>query len=443
MKLRVLNLEFPYRFSTPCGVAALALGAGSAAMGLMSSAINADSQASTNKKSMDFQREENEKNRLFSSTEAEKQRRWQTEEWLRQYDMQKSEWYKQLEAENANSKDLFNYEAEYNLPSNQVRRLSAAGLNPAAVLGSQGSSGMVAASSGNMTGSQSPQPPSGGSVSGASASMSPSGAPNITAPQIDLSGLGSFLRDSVSAFSESAQLRPKIEQIYAQIDNIIQDTISTQLKNEYQKGLNFILGATKDVKVRQAYLDIATSYADVKLKEALGKEADASAVQKSTEAFLNLAKQKLTKEQYLQAVFTTTHQLETWNNDQKLKNSQAASNYANAAYANALTATEDQMRQFKVDHQELLNDYQLFENKLKNNDVTLSDYTLHDNIEAVVSELKAKQMIDQVTAKKLDLLIKENRWYEVKTILNPIVHTISTSVQTGINAGEAVGVIVK
>ena len=111
----------------------------------------------------------NEDTLRFSSREAQKQRDFQKDEWTRQFQLQRDEWYNQLNAQSEQQWQNFLREAQYNSPENQVTRLSQAGLNPSAVLGQNGSSGLVAAATGNVHSASSPSVPSGGSVTGASA----------------------------------------------------------------------------------------------------------------------------------------------------------------------------------------------------------------------------------------------------------------------------------
>lgn len=119
---------------------------------------------------------------------------------------------------------MFDYEAQYNSPQNQMKRLQSAGLNPAASLDSN--SGLIAASSGNIKNAPIPAPPTGGSVSGAAASApSPQGV-NLHAPQIDFSSFGSFIKDAAEAYKTSAETRPSIEKMLAEIDNLVADTTS-------------------------------------------------------------------------------------------------------------------------------------------------------------------------------------------------------------------------
>lgn len=67
-------------------------------------------------------------NREFQSAENEKDRQWQAEQQLTQFQRQADL-----------QKQMFDLQNEYNLPSNQMARLMAAGINPAALLGQNSS----------------------------------------------------------------------------------------------------------------------------------------------------------------------------------------------------------------------------------------------------------------------------------------------------------------
>lgn len=80
-----------------------------------------------NERNIRTQKDENERNREFQSTENDKDRAWQEK-------LQSDMFNKQADFQ----RDMFDLQNEYNLPANQIARLMAAGINPAALMGSGG-----------------------------------------------------------------------------------------------------------------------------------------------------------------------------------------------------------------------------------------------------------------------------------------------------------------
>jgi hypothetical protein len=425
---RLFFFDNPYLASCPCGTAAIAI------MGVASiaaTAANAKMQADANQSQMNFAAGENEESRRFAAEQAEIQRQYQSAEWLRQYERQSSDWYKQLNALGDYSKQMFDYEAQYNSPQNQMARLRSAGLNPAASLGSN--SGLIAASSGNVKNAPTPTPPTGGSVSGAAASAPSTQGVNLHAPQIDFSSFGSFLKDAAEAYKTNAETRPSIDKILAEIDNIVTDTTSKKLLQEYQIGQNYIMNLTKNVKVRQAYAEVGVAYSQMKLNESLGREADAKSVLAAAEKFLKEAETNLTKEQYSQAAFMTAHMLESFTNEQNLKKSQAVANYASAKYNNALAKTEDEIRDWKVGHEEQLFKVEQCLAGIQKNKLFVSDETLDEQVSAFAAQLKREHILTDTAQQELEIAIKNKDWYEVKNLLNPIFGTLNQTTRTGMD----------
>lgn len=424
---RLFSLDTPFLPSRPCGAATAILGVAAIA----ASAANAKMQADTNQSQINFAAGENEASRQFAAEQAEIQRQYQSSEWLRQYEIQSADWYKQLGALGDYSKQMFDYEAQYNSPQNQMKRLQSAGLNPAASLGSN--SGLIAASSGNIKNAPNPAPPAGGSVSGAAASApSPQGV-SLHAPQLDFSAFGSFIKDAAEAYRTGAETRPAIAKILAEIDNLVADTTSKKLVQEYQIGQNYIMNMTKNNKVRQSYLDIGIAYSEMKLNESLGKQADSQAVLNAAEKFLKEAQTSLTKEQYAEASFMVSHLVETYTNDQNLKKSQAAANYAGANYNNALAKTENEIRDWKVKHEEQCYQVEKLLAGIQRNKLFISDGTLTDQLTAFKSQLKREGILTDTAIQQLEIAIKDKNWYEVKNLLNPIFGTLNQTTRTGMD----------
>ena len=390
---------------------------GAETVGLMAlgSGLSLFGTAMTNESNQDI----NLANRRFSALEAEKQRQWQSDEWNRQYNIQRAEWYNQLKSYSDTQWQQFLREAEYNSPKNQVSRLQQAGLNPSAVLGGQGSSGLVSAASGNIGSVGSPSPPSGGTVSGASASA-PSQIPMQQASIY--SSMGSMLRDLAAASKDSKLTEPMVALLGSQF-------IGQNLKNEWQTFENEILSRVKDARVQRAFADLRNSFADYAVKSAMYENYSADTVLKAAETALTVAKEKCTDKEFEAIQFAVAHQFETWKTEQDLKRSQVSSNYASARYNNALAKTEDDIRQFKVDNLDLLNKYQDTMNNIAKNDYKIQNANVENQIKTTATELaeKAKRegILTSQAQQTLEKAIKENDWWLVQNIIGPLAEHIS------------------
>lgn len=404
-KFFIKSLDSPFVSPSFCrGTGALiALGAGSAALGLAGASM-------TNDANMDI----NESNQGFSSAEAQKQREWQRDEWTRQYQIQRDEWYKQLEASSNEYWKNFLREAEYNSPKNQVSRLASAGLNPSAVLGGQGSSGLISASTGNVHNAPTPSVPTGGTVSGASAA-----APQQIPMQnpINLSSVGSFLRDLATANKDAETVRPYVQFLGAQL-------IGQQLQNEWQSFQNDYLSKIKDVMVKTAFENLQSVVIDNVLKVSMNENISQDTVLKATESALNIAKEKLTTEEYNKLAFYVSHLSQTYELEMNVLRTQAASNTASASYSTALAASENQIRIFRTHNQILLNEYQKYHNTIEGNEANLNTLLKDEKYQALLVEFKnrAKQagLLTGKMNEELEKAQKENNWWLFEHIMLPI-----------------------
>lgn len=409
MKLNniVRSLDSPFKPSCR-GVETALIGLGSASLGLMSTQMSNDANRQINKKSMDF-----------SAAEAEKQRQWQSDEWSRQYAIQRDEWYNQLNAYQQAQWQQYLKQAEYNSPVNQVARLKQAGLNPSAVLGGSGSSGLVSAATGNMSSVGSPSVPTGGTVSGASASM-PSQIPMQGYQTGILQSMGSVLKDLASASKDNMLTSPMVAYIGSQL-------VGQNLKNEWQQFENEVMSQVKDTRVKQAFQDLQNSFADYALKSAMSENYSADTLLKDAERALKIAQKYCTDEQFKEISFRVAHQFETWQLDQQLKQSQKVNNYASANYSNALATTEDKLRDFKVTHAELINGYQGIVNDIAANEWKVSDATVEQKIKTVSTQLieqaKREGVLTSQAISAAEKAVKENDWWLFTNIFAPMFNS--------------------
>lgn len=361
----------------------------------------------------------NKRAQQFSAEEAEKQRKWQSDEWTRQYNIQRDEWYKQLEAYSNQQWQQYLREAEYNSPGNQVHRLAQAGLNPSAVLGGQGSSGLVSAATGNISNVGSPAPPSGGSVSGAAAS-SPAQIP--MQPINALTQFGSVLRDLAAAGKDNALTQPMVELLGQQV-------IGEKLQNDYRTFENEILSKIKDTKVKQAFADLKLTMAQEAVQNALGKNYDADTLLKKAEEALAVSKKKLSDKEYEVVAFNVEHLLETFTTEINLKKSETAKNRADAGYSVAKTKTEDENRENVVNLTKFQSEWQDTQNKLADIDYKIKAGTYDEQLtlacRKLVEEAKREQLITKRAAAEAEKAIKENDWWLFMNVVSPTIKMVS------------------
>ena len=386
-------------------------------------------------------RKENERNRDFNASEAEKSRQFQRDEWTRQFDLQRDEWYNQLSAQQEAQYTQFLREAEYNNPQNQVKRMAQAGLNPSAILGGQGSSGLVSAATGNVHSAPAPSVPSGGTVSSPQASAaSPLPMQN---PMSGLQNVGSFLKDMASATKDNRLIDPMVTLLSRQI-------YSQELQNTMQETQNYIASVTKNAKVLKAYGEMQNEFMDLTLKKTIDENYQSDTFLKKAEAFLKEAQKKLTDEQYKILVFQVNHQLETWNADMNVKRAQANNfntgakqNVAQAEYFGALKATEDELRSYRSKHAQLINQYQRYVNSIQWNEVQFSDSTLDAKTKHALTQLvesaKREGLLTAEQEAATDIAIKNNNWWYLHNVVMPIIQVQQANTRNAVEAVKAVG----
>lgn len=419
------DLINPYSPRSKCGAEAL-IGAG---LGLGSSIFNGISTSSTNASNRKWTSAENEKNRQFNSRESQKQRDWAHDEWLSQFNKQSQEWYNQQSILQEQQWQNFLNQAEYNSPKNQVSRMADAGFNPSAAF-SQGSSGLVSAATGNIANVPSPSVPTGGTVSGNAASASPVSPLNAPAPHVDLGSLGSFLANAGKAYNENKKLRPEIDSMLANIQNVIADTANKELLNVAQVMENDILEQTKNAKVQKAWQDLKLAFVETNLKMAQGELVEAQTLHEYVNKYLDECKANLTVEQYMQACIYTANMQKILDSEIQLNN---AKSYEAASQGNlniALKSTEDALREWRVANEEYISSYNWHMNKLAHMDYKIRDHNfeleLKSSANALINKLQQDDILTEQLYQQLDHLIQQNDWYGFNQVMGAITGTVQS-----------------
>lgn len=427
-----MNLKFLYSYIPQKKCGALAVGAGIGAGGMLaSSLVNSVSTSKANKANISNQRSENAINRQFSHDEADLDRNWQADQWLKQYNLQRDEWYKQQQTLADQSYQQFLKEASYNSPTNQVQRLSQAGLNPSAVLSGNGS-GLVSAATGNLHSLGSPSVPSGGSVPGAMAN--PMTSPLPQQRPLDLSFIGSMFRDISEGTKTNKTLIPLLDQMTAQTNLYLQQVVGQELSNQYQAVANQVASITKNAKINQAYADLGYTYAESFLKYKQGDEIDSKILVNKSVEFLNSIKSKCSQEEYLQLVFAVDHMDETYRNMLSNDSSQRSLNYANAENARQSAVDTEQTRDYRKQLLQAQTELTSINHELGKNQDAFEDATFANRVDTVLSELERSQALTDDTRQKIQesrerikSLRKDRKWVDAKNVTDMVSKYVNSA----------------
>lgn len=314
------------------------------------------------------------------------------------------------------------------------------GLNSSALLGGQGSSGLVSAASANVGSIPSPSPsvPNAGSVSGAAAHNQSSSTPNInTNPFSDFSSFGSFLKDLSDVFAQSVELRPQIKQIMSSVTKNYADAELSNVSAEGQRIFNYIQDHVKDIRVKQFAADLENTYVDTMVKKALTGVYNSQELLNKSEKLLNEAKTKCSNEEYNIIAFNFSHLLETWRADMDLKSAQTQQAKGQAFQAStqgnlniSLKSTEDQMRQWRVANEQYVSNYNWCISQLAHMDWKARDSSfeleLKASSNALLNKLQQDDMITENMYQQLQHMIQENDWYGFNQVMGAITGTVQS-----------------
>lgn len=181
--------------------------------------------------------------------------------------------------------DMFNMQNEYNDPSAQVERLRKAGINPAAVLGGQGT---TIANTGNVA-----APSSAGNVPLSLAHVQPVTPPSAQMLEA-LSTISQMSLNRSSAKNLDATANRTNQLVQAELANYIADTrnkLATEAYNNVITQLQVLYGSDE---LQGKIKDLAASYY-VKMKQ--GKYQEAAALYQEAETELTKSNNELVKQQ--------------------------------------------------------------------------------------------------------------------------------------------------
>lgn len=371
----------------------------------------------------DRQLEANREQNAWQSSENEIDRNWQANEWQRQFEEQvkaQREMFEQQlnlqrESDLQKWRQQFEVENQYNSPANQVARLMAAGINPAAAASQIMSGNVGSLGAGSSSAPASSGAPSGGSVG--SHSVSPLG---VSIPQYStdsaLFSSAAQLADSMSKLGDLglASERQKAT-LSATVQNMMADTQNKQEQAAITRVQNSILSATGNQKVQS---EIMKAYADT---YAAYQKGDYDKAQSG----INKLMADIENGRYQLDVQKQPLLLASLSNQAQMYKSQSAANYASAnasnasaRLSNALAVTEDKLRDGKVTAQQYANDLAYISRMVQERDNRIASATEQANIQRIIEQAKQQNIITDILAEQLYKAIQENDW----TKFDHIVH---------------------
>lgn len=371
----------------------------------------------------DRQLEVNREQNAWQAAENNVDRQWQANEWTRQFeaqvqaqrDMYLEQLHAQKESDMAKWREQFQEENRYNAPGNQVARLMAAGINPAAavsqIMGGNASSAGAGASSSPSAASA----PSGGSIG--SHSVSPLGV-SVPAYSTDsaLFSSAAQLADSMAKLGDLglASERQKAT-LSATVQNMMADTQNKQEQAAITRVQNAVLSATGDAKVRS---EIMKAYADT---YAAYQKGDYDRAQSG----INKLMYDIENGRYKLDMERQPYVLASLSNQAQMYKSQSAANYASAnasnasaRLSNALASTDDALRNGKVTAQEYANDLAFISKMIQERENRIASQTESANIQRIIEQAKQQNLLTDIMSEQLYKAIQDNDWMKFDHIVH-------------------------
>lgn len=334
------------------------------------------------------------------------QNQWQSSENDKSRDFQRDLWRYQFDLEN-----------EYNNPSNQIKRLMAAGINPAAILGQNGSAplGVPAANPSTATGM----------------TVTPQQVTGFTHP--NLANFGSTIAQLMEAAARVS-------------DSNLSTTQKAKVESEVSKNLAIADEASANAARTNIVSQIEASNLDNEFKakianlaaltakyEADGNYAQASKIVKDLEGELMRIDVKYAP-QLKVASLNQTKALTSYYNQKAASEPYVRQNLqASTRYTNALRETENQLRESKVS----ISEYQAKIAELvqlsSESDYRIQLSTENDRINGIIQDMYNKKLINDIAYQNYMHASTENKWQEFQYIMN-ISNEVFRSITGAVNA---------
>lgn len=302
----------------------------------------------------------------------------------------------------------FDTQNKYNSPSALSSRLLSAGINPSAVFGGSGSSStnsMGASSLPSGVPQISPTP----STTHASPIGLPSGA---WSPAQTMSDIASIARDFAAAKKAGVETDQLDKLFDYEVAERTARVFGQRLLNDAQSIANYVNDKIKDTKVRYATQELLKLVADTENVEQDTSLKYEQVFTERTEQLLKIAQKHLSEEEYELLKLKVDNFQEEFNTKMQNIRSDTSKNSSITKLNNALTETENRLREGRVKSQDLANEYQTIGNDLMYNDLWVSNRTLDAKIDGMIHQWRREGIITAQEEEKLYQYKVASKWAE-------------------------------
>lgn len=348
-----------------------------------------------------------------AETRQSQNQSWQTGEWTRQFDLTNEEYDRRF----AQSQDEWTRQADYNSPVNQAERMREAGFNPSAMVGASGGSSASQPISVPNPQVSSPSTPQISQVNGADTGLA----------QV-IQAVGSVVKDIATASEKGLNTAYLQKTFDTRLRKAVADLDLAQLVVKGHQLEYFINDQLKDVRIQQAYGEYMNLCAKTYNEYLTGGEIESQTALNKAQAKLSATMENLKGWEAMQASILTANFQELLNARLEEMRSGSAANRASASasnaqaglfqsqkeYTDALTKTENALRQGRIDALELQNTSYRIANTVGASNMRTFVATESDRLTALISQYQREGYVTQEAAARALKAAKDNDWYEVK-----------------------------
>lgn len=389
-----------------------------------SSAASAAGNYLTVKQQADAQKEMQKEQNEWQHNENALDRAWQENTWLQHFVSENEEYARRLDLQQQNWQSQFDITNAYNSPSSQMARLRAAGINPSAMLSNSGLASL--GTSGATPSGFSATAPNG--VPFAGHSVSPASPPSFGGLSSQAAQFSSIaqMADSVSKLQQVGLNSERQKALLgAEVDKAISEADLTNQKAIMQRIENGVANNWLDKKSSAEYQNLINqSYAaftsgDLNKANELVMQAQERLISLQGEIQAEKFPEELANLQALRKVYKS----------EETKNYAAVEvSRSQVSLNDALAKTENEIRDGKVNAQDLSNSLQAVNLALQSRENERDIKTNEAKIFSILEECRRQGLINEQESAKARLLWKDFNSYEFRTFWNDLVGRISPNV---------------
>lgn len=357
----------------------------------------------------------------WQSAENEKDRVFQADQWMSQFAAENEEYRARDKMANAEWERRFNMENEYNDPSALMRRLSQAGINPAAALGQLTGTGGLASAGG----SSSPQFSSPVSPTGIGSHSVSSSIPGFGSNFSDIGGSIASMMQALSSMKQANVSEGRLDldterqnkMIEAEYNNLVQDTRNKQAESillKIRADIDGTLG--KSEKAASIYRNLT----EARLAIEKGNTEEYERKFKAAQTALLETKDNAIQQAMPQIMQNMSALHDVYEADIKQKNAAAIEHYAGANLKNEEAATVSGLREGQITELDRKNAILNIQKALGDIEVQQAIATNPAKIDALLAEYETAGVLEKQEKERLAMLIKDRKWQEAEKWLNSI-----------------------